>query len=93
VTTEQISEFREALDLLDRGGDGTVDVNDLAAAFRSLCRAASPADLHAMPAEVDAGGKNAIGFRESLALMARRARPREIEVRCARASSNPPRRV
>jgi Ca2+-binding EF-hand superfamily protein len=79
LTTEQIYELREAFDLLDRDGDGKVDVNDLAAAFRSLGHAASPADLQAMITEVDADGKNAIDFPEFLALMTRQARPSEIE--------------
>jgi Ca2+-binding EF-hand superfamily protein len=79
LTAEQLREFREAFDILDRNGDGKVTVDDLAAAFRALDRPTSPTEIRQIIGEVDADAKDSIDFPEFLALMSRPLRASEIE--------------
>jgi calmodulin len=79
ISAEQLHDFREAFDLLDRNGDGVVTVDDLGAALHSLGHSTPIADLEAMIREVDADGSDNIDFTEFLALMLRQIRPSEVE--------------
>jgi calmodulin len=78
-SAQQIEEFRQAFDIIDRGGDGLVDVEDLAAVMRAIGGAPSHAELQDMIGEVDADGKGKIDFTEFLALMSRQMRQSDIE--------------
>eukprot|EP01012_Entosiphon_sulcatum_P041095 TRINITY_DN54888_c0_g1_i1.p1 TRINITY_DN54888_c0_g1~~TRINITY_DN54888_c0_g1_i1.p1 ORF type:complete len:153 (+),score=32.74 TRINITY_DN54888_c0_g1_i1:58-516(+) len=71
-TKEQIADFQEAFGLFDKNGDGTIHVDELASVLRSLGQGATPAELRAMMAEVDANSDGHLDFPEFLSLLASR---------------------
>lgn len=79
LTAEQIQEFRQAFDIIDRNGDGVITVDDLAAVMRAIGQAPTHSELMDMIREVDADGNENIDFTEFLALMSREMRPNDIE--------------
>ena len=79
LTADQIQEFRQAFDIMDRNGDGVITVDDLAAVMRAIGQSPTAAELQDMIREVDADGNDTIDFTEFLALMSRQMRQSDIE--------------
>jgi calmodulin len=79
LSADQIQEFRQAFDIMDRNGDGVITVDDLATVMRAIGQAPNHSELQDMIREVDADGKDAIDFPEFLALMSRQMRQSDIE--------------
>ena len=79
LTAEQIQEFRQAFDIIDRNGDGVITVDDLASVMRAIGQAPTHSELQDMIREVDADGNENIDFTEFLALMSRQMRQSDIE--------------
>lgn len=79
LTADQIQEFRQAFDIMDRNGDGVITVDDLAAVMRAIGQSPTANELQDMIREVDADGNDTIDFTEFLALMSRQMRQSDIE--------------
>ena len=79
LSAEQIQEFRQAFDIMDRNQDGVITVDDLAAVMRAIGQSPTHSELQDMIREVDADGNENIDFTEFLALMSRQMRQSDIE--------------
>jgi calmodulin len=79
LSAEQIQEFRQAFDIIDRNGDGAITVDDLATVMRAIGQSPTHNELQDMIREVDADGNDQIDFTEFLALMSRQMRQQDIE--------------
>jgi calmodulin len=79
LSAEQIQEFRQAFDIIDRDGDGVITVKDLSVVMRAIGESPSATELQEMIQEVDADGNDNIDFTEFLALMSRQMRQSDIE--------------
>jgi calmodulin len=79
LSAEQIQEFRQAFDIIDRNGDGVITVDDLATVMRAIGQSPNHGELQDMIREVDADGNDTIDFTEFLALMSRQMRQSDIE--------------
>lgn len=78
LTAEQIQEFRQAFDIIDRNGDGAITTDDLASVMRAIGQTPTANELTDMIREVDADGNETIDFTEFLALMSRQMRQSDI---------------
>ncbi|OLY84822.1 Protein arginine N-methyltransferase 3 [Smittium mucronatum] len=79
LTDEQIAEFKEAFQLFDKDGDGSVTTQELGIVMRSLNQNPSDAELADMINEIDADGNGTIDFPEFLTLMARKMKDTDTE--------------
>lgn len=79
LTAEQIQEFRQAFDIMDRDADGMINVDDLSSVMRAIGQSPTANELQDMIREVDADGKDKIDFLEFLALMSKQMRQSDIE--------------
>ncbi|TPX44814.1 hypothetical protein SeMB42_g03515 [Synchytrium endobioticum] len=70
LTSEQKQEIREAFDLFDTDGSGTIDAKELKVAMRALGFEPKKEEIRKMIAEIDKNGSGAIDFAEFLELMA-----------------------
>uniref|UniRef100_A0ACD5ZTM7 Uncharacterized protein n=1 Tax=Avena sativa TaxID=4498 RepID=A0ACD5ZTM7_AVESA len=71
ISSEQMSEFREAFAFFDKDGDGRISAEELSTVVRSLGQSPTPEELRDMVRDVDADGNGTIEFAEFLALMSR----------------------
>jgi centrin-1 len=71
LTAEQKQEIREAFDLFDTDGSGTIEAKDLKVAMRALGFDATKEELKRMLAEVDRIGQT-LDFNDFLKLMSRK---------------------
>ena len=69
LTDEQIEEFREAFNLFDLDGGGSIDAKELGTVMRSLGQNPPDEELQAMIDEVDEDGGGEIEFDEFCTLM------------------------
>lgn len=72
LTRAQVQEFKEAFDIFDVDGGGTITCEELSDVLRSLGQKPSKERLDAMVGEMDADGDGAIDFAEFLTMMLRR---------------------
>ncbi|KAF5454675.1 hypothetical protein F2P56_024322 [Juglans regia] len=79
LSEEQIAEFQEAFCLFDKDGDGSITIEELANAIRSLDQNPTQEELQTMINEVDVDGNGTIEFGEFLNLMARKMKENEAE--------------
>ena len=71
ITPEQETEYREAFQLFDKNGDGTITVTELGTVMRQLGNNPTDSELQDMINEVDADGNGTLEFDEFCQLMAR----------------------
>eukprot|EP00936_MAST-01D_sp_MAST-1D-sp1_P001369 g1369.t1 len=79
LTDEQINEFKEAFDVFDEDGGGTISADELGHVLRMLGQDPSEGDLQAIVAEVDTDGSGEIDFDEFLVMMANQMGDQSIE--------------
>ena len=87
LSEEEIEEIREAFNLFDTDGSGTIDPKELKAAMQSLGFEAKNQTIYQMIGDIDKDGSGSIDFEEFLDMMTAkmvRARPRTLLLpRCA----------
>ena len=69
LTTEQKSEIREAFDLFDTDGSGSIDGKELKIAMRALGFEPKKEEIRRMIADIDKDGSGTINFEEFLQMM------------------------
>jgi len=69
LTEEQKQEIREAFDLFDTDGSGTIDAKELKVAMRALGFEPKKEEVKKMIADIDKDGSGTIDFNEFLEMM------------------------
>jgi centrin-1 len=69
LSEEEIEEIREAFNLFDTDGSGTIDPKELKAAMQSLGFEAKNQTIYQMIADIDKDGNGTIDFDEFLDMM------------------------
>ncbi|XP_029298245.1 caltractin [Cottoperca gobio] len=69
LTEEQKQEIKEAFDLFDTDGTGTIDVKELKVAMRALGFEPKKEDIKKMIADIDKEGSGTIDFSDFLSIM------------------------
>ncbi|XP_031452735.1 caltractin [Phasianus colchicus] len=69
LTEEQKQEIREAFDLFDTDGSGSIDVKELKVAMRALGFEPKKEEIKKMIADIDKEGSGTIDFEDFLAMM------------------------
>ncbi|KAL7485064.1 hypothetical protein ACHAW6_010661, partial [Cyclotella cf. meneghiniana] len=69
LTEEQKQEIREAFDLFDTDGSGTIDAKELKVAMRALGFEPSKEEVRKLISQVDKDGSGTVNFNEFLAMM------------------------
>ena len=69
MSRDEIEEIKEAFDLFDTDGSGTIDPQELKAAMQSLGFEAKNATIYQMIGDIDASGDGQIDFEEFLDMM------------------------
>uniref|UniRef100_A0A0E0M766 EF-hand domain-containing protein n=1 Tax=Oryza punctata TaxID=4537 RepID=A0A0E0M766_ORYPU len=69
LTAQKRKEIKEAFDLFDTDGSGTIDPKELNVAMRALGFELTPEQIHQMIAEVDKDGSGTIDFDEFVHMM------------------------
>lgn len=72
LTEEQKQEIREAFDLFDSDGSGTIDVKELKVAMRALGFEPKKEEIKKMIADIDKEGAGTIDFNDFLNLMSQK---------------------
>ena len=68
---DQINEYKEAFQIFDKDGSGSIDVYELRRVFRSLGKNLTRQEVQDLFDEVDTDGSGGIEFEEFLQLMAK----------------------
>ena len=79
LTEEQIAEFKEAFQIFDKDGDGSITTKELGTVMRSLGQNPSDDEIKAMIEEVDVDKSETIDFKEFLGLMAKKMKKSDTE--------------
>ena len=79
LTEEQIAEFKEAFQIFDKNGDGSITTKELGTVMRSLGQSPSEEELQNMISEVDADQSGSIDFKEFLNIMAKKMKETDTE--------------
>ena len=79
LTEEQIAEFKEAFQIFDKDGDGSITTKELGTVMRSLGQNPSEEELADMIEEVDKDGSGTIDFKEFISLMAQKMKETDTE--------------
>ena len=69
MSEEQKQEIREAFDLFDTDGSGTIDAKELKVAMRALGFEPNKDEIKKMIADIDKDGNGTIDFLEFLSMM------------------------
>ncbi len=79
LSLEQIAEFKEAFQIFDKDGDGSITLKELGIVMRTLGQETSDEVLEKMITEVDDDRSKTIDFREFLSLMEKKIRENDTE--------------
>merc|ERR1712071_677939 len=77
LTEEQKQEIREAFDLFDTDGSGTIDARELKVAMRALGFEPKKEEIRKMIADADRDGSGVIDFPEFLDMMTQKMAERD----------------
>merc|ERR1712006_39040 len=69
---DQVEEIKEAFDLFDTDGSGSIDVNELKVAMKALGMDAKSEEIRKLINDIDSDGDGTIDFDEFLAMMTAR---------------------
>ena len=69
LTEDQKQEIREAFDLFDTDGSGTIDAKELKVAMRALGFEPSKEEIRKLISEIDKDGNSQVDFSEFLVMM------------------------
>merc|ERR1712007_388206 len=69
LTQDQVEEIKEAFDLFDTDGSGSIDVNELKVAMKALGMDAKSEEIRKLINDIDSDGDGTIDFDEFLAMM------------------------
>merc|ERR1711934_215 len=72
LTEDQVAEIKEAFDLFDTDGSGSIDTNELKAAMEALGMDAKSDEIRKLINDIDSDGDGTIDFDEFLAMMTAR---------------------
>ena len=72
LSAQQISELKEAFQLFDRDGDGTISTDELGIVLRSIGQNPTDKQIEEMIAEVDSNGNGYCEYDEFLYLMSKK---------------------
>ncbi|CAM9622573.1 unnamed protein product, partial [Phaeothamnion confervicola] len=72
LSADELAEFREIFNLVDRDGGGTITKEELGELMETLGIDASPEELEMMITEIDQDNNGEIDFREFVAVMSRK---------------------
>ena len=75
LTPDQIEEIKEAFNLFDADGSGSIDYRELKAAMKALGIKVNKEELKKMVTDVDADGSGSVEFDEFLAMMTTKMHP------------------
>eukprot|EP01066_Platyproteum_vivax_P011453 Platyproteum_vivax@DN5203_c0_g1_i1.p1 len=79
LTDEQKQEIKEAFDLFDTDGSGSIDSTELTTAFKALGFEPDVNEIEKMIKEVDKDGGGSVEFREFLQMMEKKMAERDPE--------------
>ena len=79
LTDEQIAEFKEAFQIFDKEGDGSITTKELGTVMRSLGQNPSDDKIRQMIIDVDEDNSETIDFKEFLGLMAKKMKENDSE--------------
>ena len=79
LTAQQIQEFRQSFDIIDRDGDGYINADDLLQLFQALGANLSRTDVEGLIKENDVDGTERIDFPGFLAIMTRETKQADID--------------
>ncbi|XP_059975456.1 centrin-1 [Mesoplodon densirostris] len=85
LTENQKQEIREAFDLFDADGSGTIDVKELKVALRALGFEPRKEEMKRMIAEVDKEGTGKVSFNDFLAVMTQKMAQKDTKEEILRA--------
>ena len=85
LSPEQVSEFKQAFDIIDRNKDGVITIDDLHELMKSFGKELIHAELKDMIRHADADGNDEVDFTEFMALLSRQLRQNDLtdELRAA----------
>ncbi|ELU06160.1 hypothetical protein CAPTEDRAFT_227531 [Capitella teleta] len=69
MTRQQVEELREAFELFDKDGDGSITSEELLTVMTSLRQQATEAEIKDMIQQVDIDGKGQVSFEDFVELM------------------------
>lgn len=72
LTEDKVNEFREAFNLYDKDGDGTITISELGCIMRSLGQTPSDAELQDLIDEIDTDKSGTIDFTEFVKMMSKK---------------------
>merc|ERR1712107_480601 len=87
LTQDQVEEIKEAFDLFDTDGSGSIDVNELKVAMKALGMDAKSEEIRKLINDIDSDGDGTIDFDEFLAMMTARKQGEDTRRTCLRFSS------
>lgn len=79
LTDEQNAEFKEAFQIFDKDGDGSITTKELGTVMRSLGQNPSDDEIRQMIIDVDEDKSETIDFKEFLGLMAKKMKENDSE--------------
>jgi calmodulin len=71
LTSEQIAEIKETFSLFDKGGVGTISLDEMAIIVRALGQTPTQAELEVMKNEADPDGTGRVDYPEFLSVFAK----------------------
>src|SRR5574343_1079248 len=77
LTEEQRQEIKDAFDLFDTDGSGSIDAKELKVAMRALGFEPKKEEIRKMIADIDKDGSGTIDFQECLSMMAAKMAERD----------------